>query len=99
MLSAMVPDLGAKEALLSTDPDVYFTTPHFDGYAVILVRLDRIDPAELEELVVGGVAGAGAEASGGNVPGGPLSPVLRQTTSAFLITMRGRRWCPHGRRG
>ena len=52
VLGAMVPDLGAKEALLSTDPDVYFTTPHFDDYAMVLVRLDRTDPAELEELVV-----------------------------------------------
>jgi hypothetical protein len=52
VLGAMVPDLGAKEALLASDPDVYFTTPHFDGYAAVLVRLDRIDAAELEELVV-----------------------------------------------
>jgi hypothetical protein len=52
VLGAHVPDLGAKEALLAAEPDVYFTTPHFDGYAAVLVRLDRIDPAELEELVV-----------------------------------------------
>ena len=29
-----------------------FTTPHFNGYPAILVRLDRIDPAELWELLV-----------------------------------------------
>jgi hypothetical protein len=52
VLGAHVPDLGAKEALLAADPDVYFTIPHFDGYAAVLVRLDRIDVAELEELVV-----------------------------------------------
>lgn len=51
VLGASVPDLGAKEALLADDPAVYFTTPHFDGYAAILVRLERIPPAELEELV------------------------------------------------
>lgn len=51
VLGALVPDLGVKEALLAAEPDVYFTTPHFDGYAAVLVRLDRIDLAELEELV------------------------------------------------
>jgi hypothetical protein len=52
ILGAWVPDLGVKEALLADSPDVYFTTPHFDGYPVILVRLDRIDTAELRELIV-----------------------------------------------
>ena len=51
ILGARVPDLGAKEALLADDPEVYFTTPHFDGYPAVLVRLDRIDVAELTELI------------------------------------------------
>ncbi|MFD1152477.1 MmcQ/YjbR family DNA-binding protein [Saccharothrix hoggarensis] len=51
VLAASVPDLGAKEALLADDPAVYFTTPHFDGYAAILVRLAEIDTAELTELL------------------------------------------------
>lgn len=51
ILCARVPDLGAKEALLADDSDVYFTTPHFNGYPAVLVRLDRIDEAELTELV------------------------------------------------
>ncbi len=52
VLGARVPDLGAKEALLADDPGVYFTTPHFDGYPAVLVRLDAIEVPELEELVV-----------------------------------------------
>ncbi|GAA2171761.1 MmcQ/YjbR family DNA-binding protein [Actinomadura napierensis] len=52
ILGARVPDVGAKEALLADDPAVYFTTPHFDGYPMILVRLDEIRPDELEELLV-----------------------------------------------
>ena len=51
VLAAWLPDLGAKEALLADDPDVYFTTPHFDGHPSVLVRLDLIDPSDLEELV------------------------------------------------
>jgi hypothetical protein len=52
VLGARVPDLGAKEALLAEGGDVYFTTPHFDGYPAILVRLDRMAIPELEELLV-----------------------------------------------
>jgi hypothetical protein len=52
ILGAHVPDLGAKKALLADDPEVYFTTPHFDGYPAVLVRLDRISLPDLEELLV-----------------------------------------------
>jgi hypothetical protein len=51
ILAARVEHLVAKEALRADDPRVYFTTPHFDGYAAILVRLERIAAADLEELV------------------------------------------------
>ncbi len=51
ILGARVEHLGAKEALLADDPDVYFTTPHFDGFPAVLVRLERIAPEELEELI------------------------------------------------
>lgn len=45
------PDLDAKDALLGSAPDVYFTTPHFRGYPAVLARLERLDPAELAEVV------------------------------------------------
>ncbi|HEX8105810.1 MAG TPA: MmcQ/YjbR family DNA-binding protein [Solirubrobacteraceae bacterium] len=51
ILGARVEHLGAKDALLASDPSVYFTTPHFDGFPAVLVRLDRIGVEELEELV------------------------------------------------
>ena len=52
ILGARVEHLVAKEALLADESGVFFTTPHFDGYPAILVRLERIAPAELEEVVV-----------------------------------------------
>jgi len=52
ILAARVPDLGAKEALLTDDPGVYFTTPHFDGYPSILIRLEEISVDELEEIMI-----------------------------------------------
>jgi hypothetical protein len=51
ILGVRVEHLGAKEALLADAPDVYFTTPHFDGYPAVLVRLEAIDLGELEELI------------------------------------------------
>jgi len=46
-----VADLGEREALLQEQPDVFFTTPHYDGYPYVLVRLDAVDPVELGELL------------------------------------------------
>src|SRR4051794_40132995 len=51
ILGARVEHLVAKEALLADDPDVFFTTPHFDGYPAVLVRLDRISVEDLTEVV------------------------------------------------
>lgn len=52
ILGARVEHLVAKEALISDNPDVYFTTPHFDGYPAVLVQLEKITLDELEELIV-----------------------------------------------
>lgn len=51
MLGIRVADEGVKAALVADDPDVFFTIPHFDGYAAVLVRLDRIAVDELTELI------------------------------------------------
>ena len=52
ILGARMEHLGAKEAILADEPGVYFTTPHFDGYPAVLVRLDAISVADLEELII-----------------------------------------------
>lgn len=51
ILGARVEHLVAKEALLAEDSGVYFTTPHFEGYPAILVRLEAIGTEDLEELI------------------------------------------------
>ncbi|MBY8850957.1 MmcQ/YjbR family DNA-binding protein [Saccharothrix longispora] len=51
VLGVSVADEGVKQALVADDPAVYFTTPHFDGYAAVLVRLDDIAADELGELL------------------------------------------------
>ena len=52
ILGARVEHLVAKEALIADNPEVYFTTPHFDGFSAVLVLLERIPLDELEELIV-----------------------------------------------
>jgi hypothetical protein len=52
ILGVRVADEEAKQALLSSEPDVYFATSHFDGYPAVLIRLDRISRAELEETLI-----------------------------------------------
>ncbi len=54
VLMFRVPDLDVKELLLADARDIYFTTPHFDGYPAVLVRirqLERLDREELEDLL------------------------------------------------
>jgi hypothetical protein len=52
ILGARVEHLVAKEALLADGGGVFFTTPHFDGYPAILVKLDRITLEALDEVIV-----------------------------------------------
>jgi len=54
VLMFRVADLGVKDLLLTDDRGVFFTTPHFDGYPAVLVRipeLAHIDRDEVRDLV------------------------------------------------
>ena len=52
IFGVMVEDLNEKEALLADDPRVFFTTPHFNGYAAVLVQLERIRIPRLKPVIV-----------------------------------------------
>jgi hypothetical protein len=55
VLMFRVADLDVKELLLADARGVYFTTPHFNGYPAVLMRipdLARIDRDELQDMVV-----------------------------------------------
>jgi hypothetical protein len=51
VLLVWVDDAAEKEALLSSDPVRFFTTPHYDGHPTVLVRFEAIDVDELRELL------------------------------------------------
>ena len=44
-------DLADKDEILAARPDVFFTTPHFDGYPAVLARLGALPVEVLEHLM------------------------------------------------
>ncbi len=46
-----VGDEAEKQALLLGEPEVFFTTPGYDGLPLVLLRLTEVDVERLEELV------------------------------------------------
>jgi hypothetical protein len=46
-----VGDEAEKQALLLGEPELFFTTPSYDGVPLVMVRLDQVDAARLTELV------------------------------------------------
>ncbi len=51
-LVVWVESLDEKEALIQSEPDKFFTTSHYDGHAIVLVDLNRVDADELTELLI-----------------------------------------------
>ncbi|MFC5234805.1 MmcQ/YjbR family DNA-binding protein [Pseudonocardia zijingensis] len=47
-----VGDEAEKQALLLGEPELFFTHPTYDGLPLVMVRLERVDEARLEELVL-----------------------------------------------
>ncbi|MFI5283319.1 MAG: MmcQ/YjbR family DNA-binding protein [Candidatus Dormibacterales bacterium] len=44
-------DLADKEFLIRSQPAVYFSTPHYDGYPAVLVRLSKVKRPEITRLL------------------------------------------------
>ena len=50
VLMFRVADLGVKELMVADDRGIFFTTPHFDGYPAVLVRIPSLAKLERDEL-------------------------------------------------
>jgi len=46
-----VGDEAEKQALLLGEPDIFFTAPGYDGWAVVMCRLEKVGVRRLRELV------------------------------------------------
>jgi hypothetical protein len=51
VLAVRVADQDEKEALIASDPEKFFTEPHYNGYPAVLIRLPKIRVGELRELL------------------------------------------------
>jgi hypothetical protein len=54
ILAVRLADLGEKEAVLAAQPKGFFTIPHFDGYAAVLIQLKVVTKRALRECIVDG---------------------------------------------
>ncbi len=54
ILAVRVEDLSEKEAVLAAHPEAFFTIPHFDGYAAVLIQLKSVSKRALREAIVDG---------------------------------------------
>jgi hypothetical protein len=52
ILAVRTADLGEKEAILASQPRGFFTIPHFDGYAAVLIQLTMVPPKVLREAII-----------------------------------------------
>jgi hypothetical protein len=51
VLVIRVANLGEKDALIASDPEKFFTEPHYNGYPAVLIRLAAVGVKELRELL------------------------------------------------
>ena len=54
ILAVSTEDLAEREALLAAHPDCFFTIPHFDGYAAILIQLAEVTRPVLKDALTDG---------------------------------------------
>jgi len=54
ILAVSVDDLGEKEAVLAANPEAFFTIPHFNGYAAVLIQLPLVTKKALREALIDG---------------------------------------------
>ena len=44
-------DRDEREALIESEPEVYFVTPHYENYGYVLVRLEAVERDQLREIL------------------------------------------------
>lgn len=52
VVAIVVPNEIAKFALIESEPEKYFTEPHYNGFNAVLVRLDKVTIEDLEDLLL-----------------------------------------------
>ncbi len=74
ILAVSVADLQDKEAVLAANGPAFFTIPHFDGYAAVLVQLTKVTKRPLREAIVDGWLASRATPARAGLPAPGASP-------------------------
>jgi hypothetical protein len=82
ILAVRVADLGEKEAVLNAERRGFFTIPHFDGYAAVLIQLEVVAKTALREALIDGWSAC--------VPPGPGSRPSRAAQGSRRARPRAR---------
>ena len=45
-------DVHEREALMQSDAETFYVTPHYQDHPAMLINLERVDPTELEERLI-----------------------------------------------
>jgi len=77
VLAVRVANLDAKEMLLMAEPEKFFTEPHYDGFAAVLVRLAKVSRSEMRELLR-----AAWNTQAPTAAGAAKKPAVRSATAA-----------------
>jgi hypothetical protein len=64
-----VGDEAEKQALLLGEPELFFTAPGYDGWPVVMLRLEQVDAERLEELVTDAWRMRAPDALAADLPG------------------------------
>jgi hypothetical protein len=51
VIAVRTADLSDKDMLLASDPEVFFTEPHYNGFPAVMVRLEAVTVVELEVIL------------------------------------------------
>jgi hypothetical protein len=51
VLAVRVANLGDKDLMIDAEPEKFFTEPHYNGYAAVLVRIAKVKVPEMRALL------------------------------------------------
>jgi hypothetical protein len=54
ILATRVDDLAEKDAVLAANPGVFFTIAHFDGFAAVLIQLEKATKKQVKDALLDG---------------------------------------------
>ena len=90
ILAVSVESLDAKDALLAMAPPGFFTIPHFNGYAAILIALRQARTKDVRAAILDAFRAVSASLPKAKRAGGPRATAVARTSQRPRARHRGR---------